>query len=95
MGEVKSFYEFQIPNQVVRGDVMLNVAVKDNNTGLITNFLKSFLLSGLEARIETKTDKNLYAIGESTVNTTDIINLGSHIEKRKPRSFGIQTKGRC
>ena len=80
VGEVKSFYEFQIPNQVVRGDVMLNVAVKDNNTGLITNFLKSFLLSGLEARIETKTDKNLYAIGESTVNTTDIINLGSHIE---------------
>ncbi len=79
-GETKSLYGFQIPEQVVHGDVMLNVAVKDNNTRLVTNFLKSFSLSGLKARIETKTDKSLYMSGELAVNTTDVINLGSFIE---------------
>jgi uncharacterized membrane protein/streptogramin lyase len=91
-GETKNLYGFQIPEQVVRGDVMLNIAVKDNNTRIITNFLKSFSLSGLEARIETRTDKNLYLGGETVTNITDIMNVGPLMENANLDLFVYRLK---
>jgi streptogramin lyase/uncharacterized membrane protein len=79
-GETKSFYEFQIPSQVPSGDAMLHVDVKDINTGKTFTFLRSLSLNGLEARIETRTDKDLYRKGETVTNITNIINIGSLIE---------------
>ena len=79
-GETKNFHGFQIPLQVARGDVMLNISVKDSKTGQSANFMKSLTLNGVESRIQTRTNKDLYVSNETVTNITDIVNGGSLIE---------------
>jgi len=91
-GETKGLYEFQIPGQVAGCDVMLNVAVKDGNTRQVSNLQKSFTLSGLETRMETRTDKNLYMGGEAITSITDIMNVGPLIENANLDHFVYRLK---
>lgn len=79
-GETKSFYQFEMPSQVARGDGVLNIDIKDNNTHQSYTFLQSFQLSGLEARMGTRTDKDVYVGGETVMNTTETTNDGPPIE---------------
>ena len=79
-GETKNFHGFQIPLQIARGDVMLNISIKDSKTGQSAQFMKSLTLNGVESRIQTRTNKDLYVSNETVTNITDIVNVGSLIE---------------
>ncbi len=59
-GERKTFAAIPIPPQTARGLVFLNVTVKDVKTGKLSYLSKSVAISGVEASLLARTDKDVY-----------------------------------
>ncbi|HHN63966.1 MAG TPA: hypothetical protein ENK09_01205 [Nitrospirae bacterium] len=73
VGQSKT-YSFQIPPQAVNGEYILQVDMKDTTTGKVAYLRKTLSISGLNAGLGVRTDRDVYFTQEAITALSSIVN---------------------
>jgi DNA-binding beta-propeller fold protein YncE len=80
-GETKTLNIVKLPSQTVKGPLFMDLRLSNEKTGEIVQMHKVLEIDGLNATLQTITDKDVYLKSEPVTGLTDIFNGQTEIEE--------------